>query len=110
MIKCATCGEYKDEEDFNWRYKALGVRHPTCREYHKGFRKNWYEGDAHNRHLQTVKERSHAAREAARDYVWDYLSKHPCSECGESDPVVLEFHRLDDKDMAVSRMVVGGYS
>ncbi len=25
-IKCNHCGLYKNEEEFNWRYKTLGVR------------------------------------------------------------------------------------
>jgi len=50
MPRCVTCQIDKDEEEFNWRYKSLGVRHPTCRECHKPFRKNWYE-DNKERHL-----------------------------------------------------------
>ena len=42
-IKNATCKAWKDPEEFNWRNKALGIRHVTCRECHKPFRKNWYE-------------------------------------------------------------------
>jgi hypothetical protein len=26
MKRCARCFHYKDEEEFNWRWKALGVR------------------------------------------------------------------------------------
>jgi len=110
MRRCVTCGEPKEEEDFNWRYKALGIRHVTCRECHKGFRKNWYEGDAHERHLENVQARKKAARQLAREYVYEYLSTHPCIECGENDPRVLEFHHLHGKDMAVSQLITGGYS
>ena len=108
MKQCSTCKEWKDEEEFNWRYKALGVRHPTCRECHKDFRKNWYEGNKET-HLEQVKARKREARNVAREYVYDYLSTHPCTECGESDPRVLEFHHVGGKDMAISQMTGGGY-
>jgi hypothetical protein len=110
MKQCVTCHEWKDESEFNWRWKALGIRHPTCRECHKTFRRNWYQGDAHERHLQNVKERKHEARNFAREYVYEYLKTHPCTQCGESDPVVLEFHHVEKKDMDVAAMVAGGYS
>ena len=107
---CNHCGLPKDEEEFNWRYKALGIRNPACRDCQHAFNKDYYEGDAKERHLQQVKERTEAARDAARDYVYRYLLTHPCEICGEADPVVLEFHHVGEKDMTVTRMVSGGWS
>ena len=103
MVKkiCNHCGQEKDEEEFNWRYKVLGIKHPTCRECAHGHNKKYYEGDAKERHLQQVKERTEAAREAAREYVYQYLLTHPCKKCGESNPRVLEFHHVGDKDMEI---------
>jgi hypothetical protein len=108
--KCNHCQQLKDEEEFNWRYKTLGVRNKSCRECQHAFNRTYYEGDAKERHLQQVKERTEVAREAAREFVYDYLLSHPCEMCGESDPRVLEFHHVGEKDMAITRMVTGGFS
>lgn len=110
MKRCNSCLEWKEEEEFNWRYKSLGIRHPTCRECQKEFRKNWYEGSAKERHKENVHARKREVRDLARDYVLSYLLAHACIECGEKDPRVLEFHHRHGKDRSVSELVGGGYS
>jgi len=66
--------------------------------------KNWYEK---NKEYQIANARKHTTqyRNTLNEYVWNYLLKHPCERCGESDPVVLEFHHLHSKDMAISKLV-----
>lgn len=105
---CDHCKEPKEEE-FNWRYKALGIRHNTCCECMSIHQKKYFSGNAHERHLQQVKDRKLAVREIAREYVLNYLSTHPCSQCGETDPRVLEFHHEHSKEYPISVMINGGY-
>jgi hypothetical protein len=109
---CDHCKQEKDIEEFNWKYKALGVRHKTCRECMKWFVRRYFQGNAHDEHLRNVNERKKVAREVARQYVFDYLKTHPCVKCGESDPRVLDFHHRDpvQKETEVSKMVVNGLS
>lgn len=46
-----------------------------------------------------------------RALMHEWLSKHPCVDCGESDPIVLEFdHVRGDKIGNVSDMVNSCYS
>ena len=39
--------------------------------------------------------------------MWDYLSKHTCIDCGESDIVVLEFDHKSNKFKEIGKMVTG---
>jgi uncharacterized protein YlaI len=58
MKKCDHCKEYKEDEEFNWRYKNLSIRHNTCRECKHTFDKKYFEGPAKKRHLANVRERT----------------------------------------------------
>ena len=61
--------------------------------------------------IQRARERNKVAREQGRKFVWDYLSTHPCVDCGECDPVVLEFDHVEGiKVASISSMVAMGYS
>ena len=44
MKRCATCKELKDEEEFNWRWKQLGIRAKACRECAHLHQKNTLKG------------------------------------------------------------------
>ena len=44
----------------------------------------------------------------AKDHVLAYLRSHPCVDCGEPDPVVLEFDHLRDKVRPVSALAHEG--
>ena len=42
--------------------------------------------------------------------IYDYLSTHPCVDCGETNPIVLEFDHLGDKTDTIAHMVGMGVS
>lgn len=108
MKNCNYCGLYLPAEAFNWRNRLLGIRHKTCRNCQHNRQKQWYEKHK-DEHKKNVLVRKVSARQEARQFVLDYLSTHPCIQCGESDPIVLEFHHVGGKEREISFMITGGY-
>ena len=110
VIKCVACGEVKDETEFPWWSEAEGRRRGTCRACKSEQQKKWY-ANKRETHIANVKGTIEQARAEAHQFVRDYLSAHPCVDCGESNPIVLEFdHVTGQKRMAISEMCTRGYS
>jgi hypothetical protein len=74
--------------------------------------------EASRRHYAKHKERviakaktySKAARERVRSYINDHLKANPCVDCGETDPIILEFdHITGTKKFNISDATRRGY-
>jgi hypothetical protein len=110
MKRCSTCGELKEENHFNWRNKEKGRKWGTCKECQRSQRKDWYERNK-QAHIANVRETKKRMIAQGQQYIWDYLSIHPCVDCGESNPIVLEFdHISGQKRKAVGDLARQGYS
>jgi len=106
---CTKCGRVKEIEEFPWKSKLLNRRHAVCKPCTSNRSRNWYENNKAS-HKENVKAYKQDSRVTARQFVWDYLSSHPCIECGETDPIVLEFDHIMGKDQNVSTLVADGVS
>jgi 5-methylcytosine-specific restriction endonuclease McrA len=97
---CSRCARFQPESNFN--------RHPTglqwwCRDCFKTY---YAERRAHHRRRNDALKaiRVHAAQV----FVLEFLGAHPCLDCGEADPIVLEFDHLGAKRAEVSTLVSRG--
>jgi len=94
MRTCTRCGQEKPEAHFNFRLRALGVRFNHCRECTRRAVRLHYEADPAP-YKQRAKAWTSRQRAENRQRLWDYLKAHPCIDCGETDPVVLELDHVD---------------
>ncbi len=108
--RCTKCQQEKPINEFGWRSKPLGIRHNRCLTCVVEASADWYAKNRQKQIANSAKRRL-AVRDEARKYVWNYLYTHPCVDCGESDPVVLEFDHVRGRKVEdVSVMVQGGWS
>ena len=108
---CTKCKKTKPEEEFFWKKKNV-KRHTFCKECYKEVRKTTYRKHYEKnrtRYLERAKENKNKHKETCYEKIVDYLLKNPCL-CGESDPIVLEFHHKDrkEKEDNISAMVSSG--
>ena len=80
------------------------------KESKKEYQRKWYYNHRKEQ-LARVSARNILVREANRAQVKDYLSSHPCVDCGEPDIEVLDFdHVRGVKFKDVSALVYTAYS
>lgn len=50
-------------------------------------------------------ERKRKAKDILVKHLYDFLLQHPCIDCGEKNPIVLEFDHIYGKNYDISKMV-----
>lgn len=92
--RCSMCGEVKPIEAFAYRSIAKGTRSGHCRTCHAKARRAQYVANREE-YIARETERVRAKGQANRRRILEYLLDHPCVDCGETDPVVLDFDHRD---------------
>ncbi len=79
-----------------------------CRSCNKENQAKWW---ANNKelHLKRVKSNEASLLKRKQDFVYGFFLENPCVNCGEEDPIVLEFDHLRDKKFNVSRLINGSH-
>jgi len=94
----------KDIEEFAWKNQAAGRRHARCRTCVSAVSREHY-AKFRDDYLERTKRRRGKCREENQRRILEYLSLHPCVDCGETDVVVLEFDHRGNKSFTVAYMM-----
>ncbi|HBD24680.1 MAG: hypothetical protein A2566_03075 [Candidatus Zambryskibacteria bacterium RIFOXYD1_FULL_40_13] len=102
-IICSKCKILKPIEDFNFKIKSKGIYQRQCKICTRTNIRNHYIKNK-KYYLNKAQKRNLGLRTEINKYILDYFKNHHCIDCGESDPVVLEFDHRDrsEKDAHVS--------
>lgn len=82
-------------------YKDPEAQKEAWRRYYKRNQARLYE---------ETRKRKKKFVERNRDFIYMWLISHPCIDCGETDPIVLEFDHLNDKIANVCKLMADGLS
>jgi hypothetical protein len=112
MKWCPRCERHVSTDPESWRpnpSRSSGLD-PWCRECRRAWGRDYSrQRRASGKDRQTgVVNR---ARVRNRQYVYDHLQARPCADCGEADPIVLEFDHVrgGPKVANVAYLVNRGY-
>ena len=107
--KCTICKTIKPFGEFNKHSKRKDGKQPHCRDCNRERSKAYYSRNPEV-HKQNTMARKKTVVAENRQRIWELVKSKGCSDCGEKDPVVLEFDHLRDKKHNISNMVGEGFS
>lgn len=108
--RCSKCRALKIDIDFNFKDKKKNIRKNQCKKCTRlvssaAYNKNreYYLRYRNNRNRKLMKE--------SMRFLYEYLCKNPCIDCGINNPVILQFdHIRGKKRFSVCEMVRRRYS
>lgn len=77
----------------------------SCKNCQSNYQHSWYLVNK-KEHIKRAGIRRNKIVNENRQYIFDYLSKNSCKDCGETNPIVLEFDHVKGKKIKpVSEMI-----
>ena len=110
MKTCPRCKESKKHTDFNKNARKKDGLQTMCRLCQRIVQNKWYAAKG-AKHRKRNRLGNRERRRRNRKFLTEYLLEHPCADCGEANPVVLDFdHVKGKKKDAVTTLANNLYS
>jgi hypothetical protein len=100
-FRCSRCLEVKPASEFSMRGSSGGRPDTYCRPCRSEYGKEHYALNR-RRYIDQTRVRNRRRYEERTAFLVDYFKQNVCTDCGESDPVVLEFDHLRDKEFDIA--------
>jgi hypothetical protein len=102
LRRCTPCQGYFPLTAFAWRRIDRGYRDTFCYRCRAAYRRDHYATNR-ERYIRMAGDRRDREVERRTRLLLAYLEEHPCADCGQDDPVVLEFDHIGAKRFGISR-------
>lgn len=104
--KCLRCLKIKNLKRFKFKNKKKGKINTYCISC-----MNLYRREHHYKNKESHKTKRLKRRKEIDNFLFDYLNQQECIDCGEFDPVVLEFdHVIGKKKFSITEASQRGVS
>src|SRR5436190_9938207 len=84
--RCSRCRELKPASEFTMRGSSGGRPDTYCRPCRAAYGKEHY-AKHRQRYIEQTRVRNKKRFRERVMFLLDYFTSHPCTDCGESDPV-----------------------
>lgn len=105
---CSLCKIVKSNDQFNFCARTKNNLQSRCRDCEKKRNKKNYDSNPQyfNKHSEISRKKR---RQINREFIVNYLLQHSCIDCGEADPICLDFdHVRGKKYKGICQMVQSG--
>lgn len=107
MKRCPKCRLVKDFEEFGKNSQKSDGLQTFCKDCKRKDDKLYYRSHSPLMKKQILLSKKKRIQ-LVQKKLYEYLSTHPCIDCGENNIIVLEFDHIKDKQEAVSVMINNG--
>lgn len=106
--QCCRCKQSKPIAEFGKNKRIKDGLQRYCKECGRKSDKAHYRSNPHRK--SAIKKNNKETNERNRVAIYEYLKEHPCVDCGENDPIVLEFDHIGEKHKTISVMIRDAYT
>lgn len=105
LLPCTRCQQLKPAEAFPPERRGGSKLQHWCRDCFAELNAKRYARDPEREKRRIFRSRRLRVADRRR-FIVEYLRSHPCVDCGETDPLVLEFDHVAEKRGNVSSLAL----